>query len=71
MHLTNTFIRGIVDILNTIKYWSLNFVNPSIGCRVMWPQHYDTQAYRQTDIHTYRQTYIHTDRQTEPKYDID
>ena len=49
------------------NFWRLNFENPSIGSRVMWPQHYDIQTYRQTD----RQTYIHTDRQTEPKYDID
>ncbi len=38
-----------------------------LGCRVIWPQHYDIH----TDIHTDRQTYIHTDRQTEPKYDIE
>ena len=49
------------------NYWRLNFENPSIGCRVMWPQHSDIQTYIHTDI----QTYIHTDRQTEPKYDID
>ena len=49
------------------NFWRLNFENPSIGSRVMWPQHYDIQ----TDRHTYRQTYIHTERQTELKYDID
>ena len=49
------------------NYWRLNFENPSIGCRVMWPQHSDIQTYIHTDI----QTYIHTDRQTEPNYYID
>ena len=34
------------------NYWRLNFENPSIGSRVMWPQHYDIQ----TDRHTYTQT---------------
>jgi len=43
------------------NYWRLNFENPSIGCRVMWPQHSDIQTY----IHTYRHTDIHTYRQTD------
>ena len=53
------------------NYWRLNFENPSIGCRVMWIQHYDIQTYIHTDIDTDIQTYIHTDRQTEPNYHID
>ena len=43
------------------NYWRLNFENPSIGCRVMWRQHYDIH----TDRHTYRHTDIHTYRQTD------
>ena len=47
------------------NYWRLNFENPSIGCRVMWPQHSDIQTYIHTYRHTDIQTYIHTDRQTD------
>ena len=59
------------------NYWRLNFENPSIGSRVMWPQHYDIHTYiqtdiqtdrqtdRQTDIQTYIQTYIHTEKRNQ------
>ena len=47
------------------NFWRLNFENPSIGCRVMWPQHCDIHTDRQTDRRTDRQTDRPTDRQTE------